>query len=58
MGLFSQTKQDLVQKQLDKFNQYYSSISKRLYGESYAIEYSLVKTRKGRILTVCPFCDG
>ena len=47
-GLFSQTKQDLVQKQLDKFNQYYSSISKRLYGESYAIEYSLVKNKEGK----------
>ena len=47
-GLFSQSKQDLVQKQLDKFNQYYSSISKRLYGESYAIEYSLVKNKEGK----------
>ena len=47
-GLFSQNKQDLVQKQLDKFNQYYSSISKRLYGESYAIEYSLVKNKEGK----------
>ena len=47
-GLFSQNKQDLVQKQLDKFNQYYSSISKRLYGESYAIEYCLVKNKEGK----------
>ena len=47
-GLFSQSKQDLVQKQLDKFNQYYSSISKRIYGESYAIEYSLVKNKEGK----------
>jgi len=47
-GLFSQSKQNLIQKQLDKFNQYYSSISKRLYGESYAIEFSLVKNRDGK----------
>lgn len=47
-GLFSDSKQELVQKQLDKFNQYYSSISKRLYNESYAIEYSLEKNRDGK----------
>jgi len=47
-GLFSQSKQDLIQKQLDKFNQYYSSVSKRLYDESYAIEFSLVKNKEGK----------
>ncbi len=47
-GLFSQSKQDLIQKQLDKFNQYYSSVSKRLYNESYAIEFSLVKNKEGK----------
>ena len=47
-GLFSQSKQDLIQKQLDKFNQYYSTVSKRLYNESYAIEFSLVKNRDGK----------
>ena len=47
-GLFSQSKQDLIQKQLDKFNQYYSAVSKRLYNESYAIEFSLVKNRDGK----------
>lgn len=47
-GLFSQSKQDLIQKQLDKFNQYYSTVSKRLYNEIYAIEFSLVKTRDGK----------
>ena len=47
-GLFSQSKQDLIQKQLDKFNQYYSTVSKRLYDEIYAIEFSLVKTRDGK----------
>lgn len=47
-GLFSQNKQDLVQKQLDKFNQYYSTVSKQLYNESYAIEFELKKNRGGK----------
>ena len=47
-GLFSQSKQDLIQKQLDKFNQYYSSVSKRLYDESYAIEFNMVKNKEGK----------
>ena len=47
-GLFSQSKQDLIQKQLDKFNHYYSADSIRLYDESYAIEFSLVKNREGK----------
>lgn len=47
-GLFSQNKQNLIQKQLDKFNQHYSTVSKRLYDESYAIEYNLVKTKEGK----------
>lgn len=47
-GLFSQSKQDLIQKQLNKFNQYYSLVSKRLYNESYAIEFSLVKNKEGK----------
>lgn len=47
-GLFSQSKQDLIQKQLDKFNHYYSAVSKRLYDESYAIGFSLVKNREGK----------
>ena len=47
-GLFSQSKQNLIQKQLDKFNHYYSAVSKRLYDESYAIGFSLVKNREGK----------
>lgn len=47
-GLFAQSKQDLIQKQLDKFNQYYSVLSKRLYDESYAIEYKLIKNKEGK----------
>lgn len=47
-GLFSKSKQDLIQKQLDKFNHYYSAVSIRLYDESYAIEFSLVKNREGK----------
>lgn len=47
-GLFSQDKQNLIQGQLDKFNQYYSSVSKQLYNESYAIEFSLVRKSDGK----------
>ena len=47
-GLFSQDKQNLIQRQLDKFNQYYSSVSKQLYNESYAIEFSLVRKSDGK----------
>ena len=46
--MFAQSKQDLIQKQLDKFNQYYSVLSKRLYDESYAIEYKLIKNKEGK----------
>ncbi len=48
-GLFSSNKQDLIQRQLEKFNKYYSSVSKRLYDESYAVEYSVVRSREGRL---------
>lgn len=48
-GLFSETQQDLIQKQLDKFNRYYSTISKRLYDESYAIQFTQVKTKEGKL---------
>ena len=37
-GLFSSNKQEMIQSQLDKFNVYYSNISRRLYDESYAIK--------------------
>lgn len=37
-GLFSSNKQEMIQAQLDKFNVYYSNISRRLYDESYAIK--------------------
>lgn len=47
-GLFSSNKQELVQNQLNKFNRYFSTISQKLYDESYAIEYNLVKNRDGK----------
>jgi len=37
-ALFSNNKQDLIQAQVDKFNAYYASISRKLYDESYAIQ--------------------
>lgn len=48
-GLFSSNKQDLIQRQLEKFNKYYSSVSKRLYDESYAVEFSVVRSREGQL---------
>jgi len=47
-GLFSGNKQELIQTQLDKFNRYYSTISQKLYDESYAIEFNLIKNRDGK----------
>lgn len=47
-GLFSNNKKELIQKQLEKFNKYYSTVSKRLYNESYAIEFNLVKNKDGK----------
>lgn len=47
-GLFSNNKKELIQKQLEKFNKYYSAVSKRLYNESYAIEFNLVKNKDGK----------
>lgn len=46
-GLFSGNKQDFIQKQLDKFNTYYSNISRKLYDESYAIQFD-TKTKDGK----------
>lgn len=37
--LFSNTFEQTVKSQLDKFNKYFSSISNQLYGEKYAITY-------------------
>ncbi len=41
-GLFSEKKQEMIQKQLDKFNAYYSKISRILYDESYAIQFESI----------------
>lgn len=40
--LFSKAHQEFVQEQLDKFNILFSSVSKSLYDESYAIGYDVV----------------
>lgn len=48
-GLFSDSKQDLIERQLDKFNRYYSIVSKLLYDESYAIEFTQERNRDGKL---------
>lgn len=42
----SKVSQDKVQQKINDFNSYFSSISERLYGESYALRQELVTYRK------------
>lgn len=46
--LFSETRQQYVQSQLEKFNIHFATISERLYEESYAIEYKVGISREGK----------
>ena len=46
--LFSETRKDFVQAQIDKFNLHFASISEKLYGESYAIEGKIVTLKDGK----------
>jgi len=43
--LFAGAFQEKVQGQLDKFNKYFARISQQLYGEKYAMTYSVVTNR-------------
>lgn len=47
-NLFSLNKQNLIQKQLDKFNHYFASISKELYDERYAIQFEVKKDKNAK----------
>ncbi|MDY0016453.1 MAG: DUF2326 domain-containing protein [Candidatus Delongbacteria bacterium] len=54
--LFSDSFEQMVKNQLNKFNKYFASISNALYGEQYAIKYDIVTNRKGqRIYKFDPF---
>jgi uncharacterized protein YydD (DUF2326 family) len=48
--LFSPDFESIVRNQLKKFNRFFGDISSRLYGEQYAITYSIVPNRQGQKL--------
>lgn len=48
--LFSETFEQTVKDQLNKFNKHFSSISNRLYGEQYALKYDIVTNKNGQKL--------
>jgi len=48
--LFSDEFEQVVKRQLNKFNKYFASISNELYGEQYAIKPDIIKNRKGQRL--------
>ena len=48
--LFSETFEQTVKEQLNKFNKHFSSISNRLYGEQYALKYDIITNKNGQKL--------
>jgi uncharacterized protein YydD (DUF2326 family) len=48
--IFSDDFESLVRTQVDKFNKYFSRISNYLYGEKYALNYTIETNRKGQKL--------
>ena len=46
--LFSPDFESIVRNQLKKFNKFFGEISNQLYGEQYAITYSIVTNRQGQ----------
>lgn len=48
--LFSPDFETIVRSQLKKFNRFFGDISSQLYGEQYAITYSIVTNRQGQKL--------
>jgi uncharacterized protein YydD (DUF2326 family) len=48
--LFSPDFESIVRSQLKKFNRFFGDISSQLYGEQYAITYSIVTNRQGQKL--------
>jgi len=47
-NLFSVNTQTSVQAQVNKFNKYFSEISKELYDEQYVLKFDVVKSRAGQ----------
>ena len=48
--LFSDSFEQVVKRQLNKFNKFFASISSELYGEQYAIKYDIITNNKGQRL--------
>jgi uncharacterized protein YydD (DUF2326 family) len=48
--LFSDSFEQLVKTQLNKFNKYFAAISNELYGEQYAVKYDIIINKKGQRL--------
>jgi uncharacterized protein YydD (DUF2326 family) len=48
--LFSDSFEQVVKTQLNKFNKHFAAISSELYGEQYAIKYDIVTNNKGQRL--------
>lgn len=46
--LFSNKFEDTVKRQINKFNAFFSSVSKMLYGERYALTYEIENNREGK----------
>jgi uncharacterized protein YydD (DUF2326 family) len=49
-NLFSDSFEQIVKTQLNKFNIHFASISNELYGEQYAVKYDIIINRKGQRL--------
>ena len=48
--LFSDSFEQVVKTQLNKFNKFFASISEGLYGEQYAVKYDIITNKKGQRL--------
>lgn len=48
--LFSEEFKQRLEKQLNKFNVHFASISRQLYGEEYAVKYDIVSNKRGQKL--------
>lgn len=54
--LFSEEFENIVRRQVNKFNKYFSSVSESLYDEQYALKYDIVVNKKGqRLYKFSPF---
>lgn len=48
--LFSDSFEQVVKTQLNKFNKFFAAISNELYGEQYAVKYDIISNKKGQKL--------